>query len=53
MSKTPKISKIGDQRWFTIPLAWIAVGIMLILGQIAAFNGIFDSPQYEIGEGLR
>jgi hypothetical protein len=28
---------------FTIPLAWIAVGAMLILGQIAAFNGIFDA----------
>ena len=53
MSKTPKISKIGDQRWFTIPLAWIAVGTMLILGQIAAFNGVFDSPRYEMSEGSR
>ena len=38
---------------FTIPLAWIAVGAVLILGQIAAFNGVFDSPRYEMSEGSR
>ena len=35
-------------RDFGVYLAWLAIAGALICGQIAAFDGMFDGPQYEL-----